>query len=617
MVFEIEAQLSHPKTSIAACGVGERDPQAQLCLSFDLEPAPSTAARLAAEPESPIPSEDVPVPIHFGEVLSRLEADPSRDRRHGEMKSAIRVMGQALRRPLQEVPTDPQAFRELIKGVAPASAGLTKERWSRIRSLAADSLRKTGCDLQPGRDVHGHSLAWKALAATLTSTSQQLGLSRFMSHCTRLGVGPADVTEATFDGFREALEKRSLQQKPDALYRSTVRIWNKAAKAVPGWPPIEPSLQRHPHFYSFDWTEFPAAFVADVDAFLNHTGSEDVFDADYVPAVSAGTTHLRKRQLRQLASLLVHGGFLIEGVTSLAVLTKVENATIALKHQQKRADGEIEVSLPQRAFLLKTVAKHWVKDPEAARQIGVLATRLNEKAPKRGMTSRNRERLRQFDLKPNTQALLQLPRRIFSEARCSKLGTPNEARRVMLALAIETLLVSPMRVANLCGLEPERHLIVTGRGKARNRHILIPGSEMKTNEDFEMVLPAESGKLLDIYVERYRPRICPDSSPYLFPTADGKKRNVTSFSSALSRFVKQETGLIMHAHLFRQLAGKLHLDAHPGDIETVRQVLGHARSATTSRYYVEERTAQAFRTYDATIAGLRGVWRAARPEAAR
>jgi integrase len=123
-----------------------------------------------------------------------------------------------------------------------------------------------------------------------------------------------------------------------------------------------------------------------------------------------------------------------------------------------------------------------------------------------------------------------------------------------------------------------------------------------------MVLPPESAKLIDLYVNRYRARICSGPNPWLFPTTDGHKRNVTSFSRALGEFVKKETGLVMHSHLFRQLAGKLHLDAHPGDIETVRQVLNHKHSSTTLRFYIEQRTIQGFRTYDATVAGLRGSW---------
>ena len=58
-------------------------------------------------------------------------------------------------------------------------------------------------------------------------------------------------------------------------------------------------------------------------------------------------------------------------------------------------------------------------------------------------------------------------------------------------------------------------------------------------------------------------------------------------------------------HLFRQIAGKLYLAAHPEGIETVRQILQHSSSATTARYYVEHKISEAFRRYDATLSAHR------------
>ena len=61
----------------------------------------------------------------------------------------------------------------------------------------------------------------------------------------------------------------------------------------------------------------------------------------------------------------------------------------------------------------------------------------------------------------------------------------------------------------------------------------------------------------------------------------------------------------MNVHLFRHVAAKLHLDAHPEDIETARRVLGHRSMTTTLKAYAETKTAAAFRRYDGMIATLR------------
>jgi integrase len=87
----------------------------------------------------------------------------------------------------------------------------------------------------------------------------------------------------------------------------------------------------------------------------------------------------------------------------------------------------------------------------------------------------------------------------------------------------------------------------------------------------------------------------------LFPGRDGGLRATTRFSTALSDFIFRETGIRMHAHLFRHFAGKIKLEDDPTDMETVRLILGHKTRATTERSYVELRNDQALQRYEETI----------------
>jgi integrase len=555
------------------------------------------------------PAEDASAPTSIttlADVLARLEAVPSRERRAVEMKSAIRKMGEVLRRSLIDTPADPAELRVLIAAASPASVGMSKERWSRVRSLTLAALRDLGVDIMPGRDIGGFSDAWKAMAAELPTKALRTGLSRFMSYCTRCGIEPSDASVEVFDAFHGALNSKSLRANPEAVYRSTVRRWNEAVGSVEGWPQVLVPLETHPHFYSLTWDSFPPDFVADVEAFLTKSGNRDELDElddDYVSSVKPSTVALRRRQLRQLASVLVASGFPVDNVTALSVLVEPANALAALRFQRARQGGSITTSLEQQAWLLCTIARHWVKSSGEAAELSVIAGRL--KAKQKGMTERNRTRLRQFDLDSNLAALLHLPATVLSQARREDTGDATEARRVLLATAIEFLIVAPMRVDNLTSMEHERHIVQFGRGRCRNRHIIIPAHETKTETLFEMILPSDSGAILDAYLKTFRSRVCSVPSEYLFPNSDGGRRSTVAFSRAISQFIEKETGLKMHAHLFRQLAGKIHLDANPSDIETVRRVLGHRTTATTARYYAEQRTGQAFQQYDRTIAGLR------------
>jgi integrase len=61
----------------------------------------------------------------------------------------------------------------------------------------------------------------------------------------------------------------------------------------------------------------------------------------------------------------------------------------------------------------------------------------------------------------------------------------------------------------------------------------------------------------------------------------------------------------MNVHLFRHLSVKLHLEAHPEDLETARRLLGHRSLNTTLKAYANLSSRSAFRRYDETISSLR------------
>lgn len=65
--------------------------------------------------------------------------------------------------------------------------------------------------------------------------------------------------------------------------------------------------------------------------------------------------------------------------------------------------------------------------------------------------------------------------------------------------------------------------------------------------------------------------------------------------------IRQETGLQLNVHLFRHLAAKLFLAAHPGEYETVRLLLGHKSLATTVRIYCGLEQSDAMRRYDMVL----------------
>ena len=85
-----------------------------------------------------------------------------------------------------------------------------------------------------------------------------------------------------------------------------------------------------------------------------------------------------------------------------------------------------------------------------------------------------------------------------------------------MAVAIEILLMTGLRINNLVNLDVERHLVRPARHQP-DLHIVIAGEEVKNGEPLEYPLPAESATLIDRYLREFRPRLARGGSTALFP----------------------------------------------------------------------------------------------------
>ncbi len=554
---------------------------------------------------APPPPSTTPI-LTLADVVTVLRADQLLSlARKRELISAVHSLARLLDLDPAAVPAEPRGLRNRLATLSPAAGGIGRGRWNNIRSLTLTALRQAGVRTMRGRASAPLNPAWEALRAQLPDAKARLGLSRFMSHCSAQGIRPEAVTAATFADFLAGMESESLVRRPQAVHRASIALWNCAAADIPGWPQIVVAATTSDRLYSLDWAAFPAGFRADMEAFLAHSGDRDPFADDYAPSVAPGTVKMRRKQIHQLASALVLSGVPAERIAGLADLVRPAHAKAALQFLLKRhRDGKrTSPYLHQQAQLLKTIARHWVKAPAA--DIAELAVFCRRLAPKRsGMTEKNRTRLRQFDTPANVPALLNLPRSTLREVRAAATQGVGEARLAMLAAAVELLIVAPMRIDNLVGLE-ERHFVRIRAGGQEAVHLVIPAAETKTKAPYEVHLPAETVAVLDAYRAEFRPLLCAEPSPWLFPNPAGQRRNTIAFAQAVQRFIGRRTGLTMNVHLFRHFAGKVYLEHSPDDVETVRRLLGHRSQATTLRAYTELKSTAAFRRFDAVIENWR------------
>lgn len=222
-----------------------------------------------------------------------------------------------------------------------------------------------------------------------------------------------------------------------------------------------------------------------------------------------------------------------------------------------------------------------------------------------GMTEKNSDRLRQFDDIRAQVRLVSLPDRLAKLAKTT--CSPRKAARlVQTALAIDILLMAPMRLGNLVALHRDRHLtFATGRRNG-TVHLFLPADEVKNDRPLEFELPHTTARLVALYFTRYRPHLVADADEgWLFPGDHGGHLHAASLSQRICKSIERYASLVMNIHLFRHLAAKLYLNAHPGDYETVRRLLGHKSLSTTVSSYCELDFARATRRYDDIVLRLR------------
>jgi integrase len=169
-------------------------------------------------------------------------------------------------------------------------------------------------------------------------------------------------------------------------------------------------------------------------------------------------------------------------------------------------------------------------------------------------------------------------------------------------LALELLLMIPMRLKNLAEIDIERHIV---RSHRRVVQLAIPGYEVKNGTDIEAVVPPPAVRLMDIYLRDYRPLLLDGPSTALFPGKAGAPKTLQALRTQIIKAVQRHCGLLANPHLFRHIAAKLYLDANPGAYGLVRLLLGHKTVETTIKFYCGMETAAAFRQFDAHILKLR------------
>jgi integrase len=519
------------------------------------------------------------------------------------MCSALRTVGRAIGRRLDEIPANPRWLRERFATLSPAMAGVSIGRWQNVQSLLRSALKHAGLTAVPGRSTEPLSAEWQELFRHSNDRRVREGISRFARYCSSRGITPSDVDEAVSSSFLAGIEDKAIIREPRKVHRTLCVCWNRMAQISP-WPLAPLAVPQYRQTYSLPWQDFPPALHAKAVKYFARLSGADLLDGNDLRPLRPASIKTYDRLLRAFLSALVQRGHDPAGLRCLSDVIAVGVVKDGLRFFIDRAGGVETRQVYQIARMLTALARHEVGvDANHLEQLRAICRRLD--TGKGGLTQKNRDRLRQFDDPGNIGSLILLPQRVFAELGRCKEPSVAEALRAQSALGVELLLMASLRIGNLAALDLDRNIIRNGRRGREVVHLAIPAEDVKNSVAIEAELTPETVGLLDLYLERYRPLLLDGSSPWLFPGQGAKAKSRHTLGLQVKKFIKRKCGLEVNVHLFRHIGAKLYLDAYPGAYGLIQRVHGHRSSETTTRYYCGTENVAAMRHFDKHILRLR------------
>lgn len=533
------------------------------------------------------------------DVLSAIDgAKDITGKRKQDLRSAVRLVAKALGAEPQLMVADPRGIGRRLSGISHLSLGVSAGRWANSRSLLRSAL-KLVVTVMPGASTVALLPEWKPLADEARKVgSCWLRLGRLLRWLSLRKIMPAMVTRADLDQFRAAYLSDSLLGNPEQSWQASRQSWERMRVACPVWPQIV--LEAAPNLtgYSLPWDAFPASLNTEVNLLLERLAGKDLSDEGPSRPLRPVTLKMRAYEIRIIASALVRQGLPAESLTSLSVCLSHENYKLGLQWFYARHGSKPSRTVHNLAANLKAIARHWLKADEVTlKAMSKITSKLAP--PEQGMSDKNRDRLRPFDSEDNLKAIVNLPRVIRRHLEMAKSTHMRKTGLSTAAMAIELLLIAPIRLGNLCELHLDQHFVRVGD----KTHLVVPKEDVKNSVDLEYEMPAETMELLDWYVANYRKADL--QNRYLFVGKSLDHKYLNTLRLQIMETVKTFTGLTVNPHLFRAIAGTIYLQAYPGSYEVVRQVLGHRNIATTTRFYTGQEDRRARQHFIGTIQKLR------------
>lgn len=532
------------------------------------------------------------------DYINRIQSDAHfPEHRRGSALSSLRCLGRWLGK--GNALTSDQSLDgvELTKDtiaaiaqLAPGALGVSRKR-----------LRNTKCDLRFVLNFYRSSLphapaassdAVQAIERMVSDRFARMALGPFLRYLASEGIDPWRVTNTDAEAFGEALWNDCTFQRPRRTARRAIQAWNNEQASNPEWPNIKLTLTDKRSRWGLPWSSFAGELERAVDEFFRQEdGGADLFGSGTAQLAPA-TRRAQKDLLRLAASALVLSGVERATIVGLRDVCTPTAFRTALAQIVKMKGGEVTSTVQNVAHVLRKTAK--LSGTLSAEEIGEveeahknLRRHLDRRSCPR--MARDQEVLDRLDDKELVDALLSLPTKAVAAIRRHPHSpSKTDAIKVQLALALELLLCAPLRIKNLVALSLDRHFYGATLNGVNRTLLRVHGDDTKNGEAAEHILTEDAVKLMQLYVQVYRPLIIAQTSEWLFPGGKGGHKTENTLGTQLARWIRGEIGIPFHPHLMRKIVPKLYLDMDPGGLEVVRRLLGHRSDEMLRKTYLQK-----------------------------
>lgn len=585
----------------------------------DLPPCPDASSLLSAAPT-------------LADVIIAVLASEMKPEAARRIAGDIRIVAGWLDRDPAAITAHPTALRRSLATLHHEHVGLSAKRLANIRSNLRRGLELIGhIDNRPrSKPIEMIDGPWRESRDRIAGTWRAPLLSQLIRYCAAHGVGPEDVTDATFDawGAWRAAGTGSIARDPMSAVTKARHGWNNCVANVPGWPRRPIMIERRQVRVTRDLVDFPQGFRDDLAQFRETGGvksaaapgrrfrraSGTVERAAY----SASKTQHCLQALRLAATTAVEEGMVpLDEVTSIAAILTPDAAEATLEGIEERNGlGEYVLTVAKN---LKAVATRWLDlSPDDHNEWDDLVRSTRATLRREigfdtyAMTRKNRERLAQFADPRAVSRLLSYPWALIDDLeaeRKRRQGVTHEmALKAMSAIAVAILTTLPLRRGSLDILKWDEHIILPPKvGQGR---LALAAHEVKNRRDLAAPLSPAVVDILRLYRRHYRPVLTNDTgNRHVFPSANGDgPRQLGQLATNIVTRIRASTGLVVNLHLFRHLMATLALAKAAETVDMakaatlVEGLLGATPGSRVTGRYAELTTAMAAEWADDHIA---------------